>query len=272
MEVAIKARINPRLSSIFLILFFAVAQSAGIDGNRVTQSDKEEILSLLIEDDGVREFAETELLSDRNYTIHDDFLSLHLFAGQDLLFNGVRSEVTVNFPFTEHDTVVYEWEIMIPCDFNHDSPQNRWWNMGQWHDQPDLTLGQTWADLPARSPVMSLHLKFYDGEFYFAPRYMHVEPPSRDLVAITPGEWMKLRFEILWSLEDDGYMKLWIDDQSDPHIYYTGPNMHNAYQHYLKLGMYRHPDIATDNTISLRNLNIYSVNDRRQSGRYHRCQ
>ncbi len=265
-----KIRLNPRLLFLPLILFFAVAQSAGTDQNRITQSDKEEILSILIEDADVREFAGIEMPSGRNFTLHDGFLSLHLFAGQDMLFNGVRSEVTVNFPFTEHDTVVYEWEVMLPPGFEHDFPENRWWNMGQWHDQPDLTLDETWADLPARSPVMSLHLKYYDENFYFAPRYMHVEPPFEDLVLITPGEWMKLRFEIRWSQGDDGYMKLFIDDQREPHIFYIGPNMHNGYQHYLKLGMYRHPDIATDNTISLRSLNIYEADCRTPSSREHR--
>lgn len=34
------------------------------------------------------------------------------------------------------------------------------------------------------------------------------------------------------------------------------PNLHNAYQHYLKLGMYRHPDIKTDNWIYLDDLTI----------------
>ncbi len=269
-----RIRFNQRVSFLHflpLLLFFLVAQSTGTDENRVTRSVKEEILSLLIEDSEVRAFAGIEIPSGRNVTLYDDFLSLHLFDGQDLLFNGVRSEVTVNFPFAEHDTVVYEWDILIPPDFQHDSPENRWWNMGQWHDQPDLTLGETWADLPARSPVMSLHLKFYDGSFYFAPRYMHVEPPFEDLVLITPGEWMKLKFEICWSLGDDGYMKLWVDDSREPDIFYTGPNMHNGYQHYLKVGMYRHPDIVTDNTISLRNLDIYMLNENRLSIRNHRC-
>ena len=35
-----------------------------------------------------------------------------------------------------------------------------------------------------------------------------------------------------------------------------GPNMHNDYQHYLKLGMYRHPDIATANSIFIDDISI----------------
>jgi len=36
----------------------------------------------------------------------------------------------------------------------------------------------------------------------------------------------------------------------------TGPNMHNGYQHYLKLGMYRHPAIATENRLDIRDVSI----------------
>lgn len=236
----------------------------------VTQSGRDEILSLLIADPEIRAFAEIEIPSQSNVTICDDFISLHLFAGQDLLFGGVRSEVTVNFPFEEHETVVYEWEVMIPRDFVHDAPENRWWNMVQWHDQPDLTLGETWADLPSASPPVSLHLKFYEDQFYFAPRYMHAEPPQEDLIAVEPGEWIKLKFEIRWSQADDGYLKIWVNDLQSPHIHYTGPNMHNGYHHYLKLGMYRHPEIDTDNTINLRSLHIYESDIRIQSIGDHR--
>ena len=32
--------------------------------------------------------------------------------------------------------------------------------------------------------------------------------------------------------------------------------MHNGYQHYLKLGMYRHPAIATENRLDIRDVSI----------------
>lgn len=262
-------------STVNVLILFALSLivsssfSQGFE-DPVTQIEKEEILSVLISDTDVRAYAQIEIPTGRNVTVHDSFISLHLFDGQELLFNGVRSEVTVNYPFEEHETVTYQWEVMIPQGFQHDAPENRWWDMGQWHDQPDPALGETWADLPARSPSLSLHLKYYDDRFFFAPRYMHVEPPDEDLIEIQPGEWMKLRFEIRWSRGDDGYLKIWVNDEVEPQVHYTGTNMHNGYSHYLKVGMYRHPEIATDNTISLRNLHIYSGTDWEDTIRDHR--
>ncbi len=253
----------------FFVSFPVLVCTAFAGENPVTRVIKEEILSVLISDTSVRAYARIEIPDQRNVTVHDNYVSLHLFHGQELLFNGVRSEVVVDLPFEEHDTVVYQWEVMIPSGFQHDAPENRWWNVAQWHDQPDLRLGETWADLPARSPVISLHLKFYDGRYYFAPRYMHVEPPMEDLIEIQPGEWIKLRFEIRWSQGDDGYLNILVNDDQLPHVHYTGPNMHNGYQHYFKIGMYRHPEIATDNTINLRELHICSENSARSAIRDH---
>lgn len=259
------------LSSIKITILLLILLCPVFAGdNPITRVVKEEILSVLISDSTVRAYARIEIPDERNVTVHDDYLSLHLFEGQELLFNGVRSEVTVDLPYEEHDTVVYQWEVMIPNGFQHDAPENRWWNVVQWHDQPDLTLGETWADLTARSPVISLHLKFYEGGYYFAPRYMHVEPPMEDLIEIQPGEWIKLRFEIRWSQGNDGYLKIHVNDDQLPHVHYTEPNMHNGYQHYLKIGMYRHPDIATDNTINLRNLYIWNEGSSGRSVRDHR--
>ena len=243
--------------SAFSVLFIILACPASAEDDPISQAGIEEILTVLINDTSVRAYAIVELPGQRNVTVHEDHISLHLFGGQELLFNGVRSEITVDIPFEEHDTVIYQWEVMIPRGFQHDAPENRWWNMGQWHDQPDLTLGETWADFPGRSPSMSIHLKFYNGCFYFAPRYMHVEPPFEDLIEIQPGQWMKLSFEIRWSQSTDGYIKIRINDEQDYRVCYTGPNMHNGFRHFLKVGMYRHPDIDTDNTVNIRNLQLY---------------
>ena len=35
--------------------------------------------------------------------------------------------------------------------------------------------------------------------------------------------------------------------------------MHNGYQHYLKLGMYRHPEITTENRLDIRDVSIETL-------------
>ena len=44
-----------------------------------------------------------------------------------------------------------------------------------------------------------------------------------------------------------------------PALTVNGPNMNNAYQHYLKVGMYRHQEIHTDNEIFIDDLNVSKV-------------
>ncbi len=71
--------------------------------------------------------------------------------------------------------------------------------------------------------------------------------------------WYKLVFEIKWSQSEDGVVKVYVDDTEDPTFFYQGPNMLNNYQHYLKVGQYRHPDIQSDNTVLIRNIKINKV-------------
>ena len=257
-------RLYSLTNTLILFIVSIAAPCSWGSGNPVTQSVKEEILAVLISDTAVREYALIEIPDERNVTVYDDYIALHLFDGQRLLHNGIRSEVTVNYPFTEHETVVYEWEMMLPEGFQYD-PDNRWWNMGQWHDQPDITRGETWEDLPGRSPPVSLHFEFYDERYYLAPRYMYEDPQPDEMIEVEPGVWIKLRFEIRWSQEDDGHLRIWVNNEETPHAEYTGPNMLNAYWQYLKVGMYRHPDISTDNTINIRSIKIYTEEQTRRS-------
>jgi Polysaccharide lyase len=74
-----------------------------------------------------------------------------LSPGQAKKNNGIRAEISVDYPYKVGDVVRHAWKMRLPDDFKADDPQNRWWVMGQWHDQPDRTLGETWAGFPGRS-------------------------------------------------------------------------------------------------------------------------
>ena len=54
---------------------------------------------------------------------------------------------------------------------------------------------------------------------------------------------------------------MFFDEAKEPVAVGTGPNMHNGYQHYLKLGMYRHPEIATENRLDIRGVSIEKLKD-----------
>jgi len=63
-----------------------------------------------------------------------------------------------------------------------------------------------------------------------------------------------------WHAESDNTIRhtsqFFYDDLSKPLITAEGANMHNDFQHYLKLGLYRHLGIQTNNSIFLDDLKI----------------
>ncbi len=49
---------------------------------------------------------------------------------------------------------------------------------------------------------------------------------------------------------------MYLDDMDKALLTAEGANLHNRFQHYLKLGMYRHPEIMSRNSIHIRQLSI----------------
>ena len=59
-----------------------------------------------------------------------------------------------------------------------------------------------------------------------------------------------------WSRNADGRDTLFLDDMTESAAVLDCLNMHNDFQAFLKLGIYRHPEIATDNWLYLNDLTI----------------
>jgi len=110
--------------------------------------------------DSLLEFAHVEVPAVENVAIQsagaDEHLGLHLFAGQKKLNGGIRAEISIDYPHQPGDTVHYAWRFMVPKGFQSDAPQNRWWIIGQWHDQPNRDRGENWDGFPSRSPPVLL--------------------------------------------------------------------------------------------------------------------
>ncbi|TWT53527.1 hypothetical protein Pla22_11560 [Rubripirellula amarantea] len=203
--------------------------------------------------------------------VEDDasYLGFRIYPGQQRLHGGIRSEVSVDFPYREGDTVVYSWQFKLEDDFTSDQPHNRWWIIGQWHDQPDLTKNETWDTHASLSPPISLCIGEKEGSMMLVMTYgvtREDQPQSTSqAVRINRGKWYRAKTRITWSQSKKGQAKFFLSESDhpsteEPVIEVEGPNMNNAYQHYFKMGMYRHPDIDTDNCIYLDKLSIFVVN------------
>ena len=103
---------------------------------------------------------------------------------------------------------------------------------------------------------MLLGIGELNDRFAISRAYGPDQSQKRGPLFIEPGQWHSLAAEIRWSRNADGRAELFLDDMPQPAAVIDGPNMHNDLQQYLKLGMDRHPEFATENWIYFNDLTI----------------
>lgn len=187
------------------------------------------------------------------------FLGLRTYQGQPLVNNGVRAELSVDYPWTEGQTIRYSWRFGIAGDFKSDGPNNRWWLFGDWHDQPNPNRGETWNGFPAHSPSIGFGYGQINGQDYLALLYGTPNPTTVGLIPFSRAMWHTMVVDITWSRGASGRVTVYLDGSSKPVIQATGANMYNDYQHYLKLGTYREPNIAGDTWVYVRDVSIQRI-------------
>lgn len=220
--------------------------------------------------DRLTEYANLEVDSASNVAILENgrssYLGLGIKPDQRKKNKGVRAELSVNYPYQPGDTVVYSWRLRIPADFVSDAPRNRWWLIGQWHDQPNPHRGESWSDFPSSSPPIHLALGELGGRVMVSLGYgvtaTGLKQQNHGPVPLDRGSWHHIVVRIHWSRQSDGTADVFIDDPNKPVFTASGPNMNNDYQHYWKVGMYRHPEIATENWIHLDDLEANIIHDK----------
>ena len=245
------------LIAVVSMLMWATASAPGEAPGRV--SADADYLAAVLPSELIR-YAAIEVPAQENIHARSDdagrYLEFRLVPGQARKNNGIRAEIAVDFPFKVGDVVRYQWKMCLPDDFKGDEPQNRWWVMGQWHDQPDRSKGETWTNFPGRSPPVSFIYGRREGKDVLSLQVGSPKAKSFGTLPIARGAWHSLDVVIRWSQGADGNVAVFFDGSQTPTITATGPNMHNGFQHYLKLGMYRHPQIATENHLDIRDVRI----------------
>jgi hypothetical protein len=103
---------------------------AGAYRESVNQAhDNARLLEAILPPD-LRRYAGIEAPSDENIRILSDpageYLEFRLVPGQAKKNNGIRAEVTVNYPYQLGDVVRYQWRMRLPEEFEADEPRNRW--------------------------------------------------------------------------------------------------------------------------------------------------
>lgn len=197
----------------------------------------------------LHQYAALEVLDEDAWDIQTfapyatDAIGFKVYEGQPLVGGKTRSEISIDAPWSVGDTVRYTWKFMVPTGTVPD-PSQRFWVVTQWHDRPNPIEDQDWDSYQTgNSPPLVVGFGISDSVMslsvsYGAP-FPVFEPP---LIAIEYDTWYEMDMLVRWSMSHDGSAVLKIDGTQ---VWAkTGRNMHNAYQHYWKLGQYRNGDIA----------------------------
>lgn len=193
-----------------------------------------------------------EIPSCSNIQLADSYASFVLNEENEKLHNGIRSEISINYPFAEGDTVEYRWSIMVPSKDAPGSDEHRWWVIAQWHDQPDPRLGETWANFKGQSPPVAIYIENRNGSVGIG-----LEGILGKKITWTPvptDVWLDLRVIVHWSTSDNGSVNLSVDGHPEFDFVSVGRNMLNSYQHYFKAGQYRDSTIRKYSVINIKSL------------------
>lgn len=250
---------RPTVQNLRILFIVLLLPCCGRGADPAAREKELTFLRCIMPDDLLK-FSHVEVPAVENIAIVGEgaaqHIGLHVFPGQKKLNGGIRAEVSVDYPCKQGDTVRYAWRFMVPKGFASDAPKNRWWIIGQWHDQPDRERGESWDGFASKSPPVLLGLGELQGKLGIGIAYGPDQSQKHGPIFIEPGKWHSIAIEIRWSQKTDGKTTFFLDDMTQPAATATGPNMHNDFQHFLKIGMYRHPEIATDNWIYVDDLKI----------------
>ena len=207
--------------------------------------------------------------------------------------NGNRAELTFDEKAIEGDDSWYEWVFYIPESYQDVSLEDstgapNWQVIGQWHQQPNFAAGETWDNYSEMGKSVPIAVNYY----YFSnndPEYLKLKqdpksdvlhgfnkdwnevsvvglsygdsPSSIAVKKIEKNTWYKIRLNIKWSQNDDGFVQAWIDEEEFTNGKHYGLNMLNEVSHYFKFGLYRNPTIPYTNSLYYDDIKVWNSNE-----------
>lgn len=236
------------ITALITLSFTCYAQSSQVDNKAFTAQ-----LAKSLSADHLYKYMFLEAVANETVTYTENNITFSIGPNQARLHSGIRSELSIDYPYELGQTVSYRFDLKVADDFKSDK-QNRWSLFAQWHDQPNPKRGETWQNFPGNSPMVSLFTESRQGVFGIGIDYGRV---YREWIPLSKGQWHSFQFTFLWSNKQDGKLTVVLHDETL--FLFTGANMLNDFQHYLKIGLYRHSKIPTRNQISFKALDIQTI-------------
>lgn len=228
---------------------------------------------------GGERFQESDIVISSDFFIEGSKSCKFTVRPESYVNGGSRAELSFDQYAYEGQETWYEWSFFIPEDYPNvplkasDGSPN-WQILGQWHQQPVLCKGEDWSNYSGEgeSPPVSLNYDFIvasdpafqaiiDDEDYNSVHGFNANWNNTSILTVAvmnkpvafgtiqKGEWVKIKFHILWSQTNEGFVEVWKNDTLLTDGKCFGCNMLNMESHYFKFGLYRNYRI--DNTQSV---------------------
>lgn len=206
----------------------------------------------------------SDIVRNGNYALKMNVRHGDVAVQHDLIYGKSRVEISLKEPYADEypmdgTPVFYGWSVYFPEDFyfNHSVEHDGFNIVGQWFHRPEA--GQSWEEWENNhggkkgSPSVSVRYEeLADGTkglgILTRP---NVDTPSTLIgeKEIRLGEWNDIIFEVKWSMENDGYIKAWLNGSPFTFEKYYAKNMYTSTPKNLKLGLYRGPNVLSENNI-----------------------
>ncbi len=164
-------------------------------------------------------------------------LRIELRKDDKIIAKGKRAELKIAAEKTPNVERWYKVSYFLPNDYKSDSMYEI---LAQWHEIPDLSLGEDW-----RSPPLALLTQ--DGKWKFRI-WWATDPVNTnksvsgkkmlDLGEIVTGKWTEWVFHVHFSHQEDGFLQIWKDGKQV--VDELGPNYYNDQSGpFFKVGIYK---------------------------------
>jgi len=217
-------------------------------------ADKRQVMKALAIDPGMLSYISLEVPSCSNIRVLSNEVSFILDAQNQKIHGGVRSEVAIDYPFNEGDTVEYRWSLLLPSANPPGADAGAWWLLAQWHDQPDRRKGETWLNFKSQPPPFAVVVEKRDGVVGIGMNGLSGRIVS--WVPVTLDQWLDFTATVRWSTGIDGSVVVRIEGHPEIKFEMLGRNMHNGFQHYFKFGQYRAPWVNSVAAVRFREVKI----------------
>jgi hypothetical protein len=235
-----------------VVVILCLLPAGFVNAQGCAQVDKHKLASAMGIDQELVPWLNLEIPACGNIHVGVGYAGFVLDEQNDKLHDGIRSEIAIDYPFVEGDTIEYRWSILVPSAAAPGGDASQWWLIAQWHDQPDFRLGETWAMLKAQPPPVAVFVENRNGATGIG---LYGLPGKRISWAPVPTDvWLDLSVVVHWRTTGDGSVHFSVDGHPEFDVTTTGRNMLNGYRHYFKVGQYRAPTIRQYSVLYVRNV------------------